>query len=126
MDYGGATRVLPDPQHLATLLDVTQIRRLAPFGAEPALFDIPVSDRGGLHRLHRLRGVELPVALFDAASPLVPRKGHADMVWASAFACGGDLLLRRAGCQGEDLIPEGRRGALAASWCCGGSARAPT
>jgi len=24
MDYGGATRVLPDPQHLATLLDVTQ------------------------------------------------------------------------------------------------------
>jgi hypothetical protein len=32
------------------------------------------------------------------------RKGHAEMVWTSAFACGGDLLLRRAGCQGKDLI----------------------
>jgi hypothetical protein len=63
--------------------EVAQVRRLAPFGVEPALCAIPVSDRGGLHRLHRLRGVELPVAFFNAASPLVPGKGHADVVWAS-------------------------------------------
>src|SRR5262245_48755203 len=79
-----------------------------------------------LHRLHRLRGIELPVSLFNAASPLVPGKGHADMVWASPLACGGDFLLRLAIGQGKDLIAEGRLGALAASWSCGGSARAPT
>jgi hypothetical protein len=83
-----------------------------------------VSDRGALRRLSRLRGVELPVALFNAASPLVPGKGHANMVWASAFACGGDLLLRLAGCQGKDLIAEAQRAALAASPFCSPSARA--
>ena len=63
-----------------------------------------LSDRGVLLRSHRLRNVELPLALFDAASPLVSRKSHADMVWASALTRSGDLLLRPAGCQGKDLI----------------------
>ena len=58
------------------------------------LFFIPVSDRGALHGPRRLHRVELSVALFNAASPLVSRKGHADMVWASAFACHSDFLLR--------------------------------
>ena len=56
----------------------------------------------------RLRGVELPVALFDAASPLVPGNGGADMVWASPLACSGDFLLRLAACQSKDLIAEAR------------------
>ena len=43
-------------------------------------FFLPVSDRGALHRLRRLCGVELPVALCDAASPLVPGNDDADMV----------------------------------------------
>jgi hypothetical protein len=76
----------------------------ARFGAGPAFFSIPVSDRGALRRLSRLRRVELPFALLNAASPLVPGEGGADMVWASAFASGGDLLLGLAGCQGKDLI----------------------
>src|SRR5271154_7294366 len=50
---------------------------------------IPLSHRGALHRLRRLRGVELPVALFDTASPLVAGNGGADMVRASSLACGG-------------------------------------
>src|SRR5712671_2383015 len=96
----------------------------ARFGVGPAFFSIPVSDRGALRRLSRLRGVELPLALFNAASPLVSGKGHANMVWASAFACGGDLLLRLAGCQGKDLIAEAQRAALAASPFCSPNARA--
>ena len=56
----------------------------------------------------RLRGVELPVALFDAACPLVPSDDDADMVRASALARSGDLLLGLAGCQGKHLITEGR------------------
>jgi hypothetical protein len=51
-----------------------------------------------------LNGVELPIALFDAAGPLVPGDGGADMVRTSAFACGGDLLLRLAVCQSKDPI----------------------
>jgi hypothetical protein len=35
------------------------------------------------------------------------------MVRASSLACSGDFLLRRAGCQSEDLIAEVRRSALA-------------
>ena len=35
---------------------------------------IVASDRRALLRSRRLRGVELPVALFDAASPLVAGK----------------------------------------------------
>ena len=106
--------------------EVAQVGRLASFGVKPVLWAIPVSDLGGLHRLHRLRGVELPGAFFNAASPLVPGKGHADMVWASPRACSGDFLLRLTVCQGKDLIAEGRRGALAASWFCGDRARTPT
>jgi hypothetical protein len=56
-----------------------------------------------LLRSHRLRGVELPLALFDAAG-FVPGNGPADMVWASAFACCSDFVLCLAGCQGKDLI----------------------
>jgi hypothetical protein len=92
----------------------------------PAFFSIPVSDRGALRRLSRLRCVELPFALFYAASPLVPGKGGADMVWASALACGGDLLLSCAVCQGKDLIVEAQRATLAASRFCNPSARALT
>src|SRR4051812_7626078 len=62
------------------------------------------SHRGALLRPRRLRGVELPFALFEAASPLVPGNGGADMVRASPLACGGDFLLRLTGCQGKDLI----------------------
>src|SRR5215471_16270294 len=62
-----------------------------------------------------LSGVELPVALFDAASALVPGNGGADVVWASPFARCGDLLLRLARCQNEDPITEGWRRALAVS-----------
>src|ERR1700730_10671530 len=90
-----------------------------------ALLLISVSDRAALLRPRRLRGVELPVAQFDAASPLVPGNDAADMVRASPLACSGDFLLRLAGCQSKDLLAEGGRGALAASWFCGRSARAP-
>src|SRR5215472_12120320 len=81
----------------------------------------PESERGVLLCPGRLCGVEFPAALFDAASPFVSGKDDADVVWASAFACSGDFLLRFAGCQGEDLIPQGRRAALAASWFSGRS-----
>ena len=114
-------RRLTDLQHLVTL----QTRRPAPLGVEPALLFIPVSDRGALRRLRRLRGVELPVPLFDAASSLMPGNDDAHMVRASPLACSGDFLLRLAVGQGEHLIAEGRRGALAASRCCGRSAQAP-
>src|ERR1700736_3027639 len=99
-----------------------------PFRAE-AMFPSPITRswiRSSCRRLSRLRGVELPFALFNAASPLVPGEGGADMVWASAFACGGDLLLRLAGCQGKDLIVEGQRATLAASRFCNPSAPALT
>jgi hypothetical protein len=62
------------------------------------------SDRGGLLRPRRPYGVELFVALFDAASPLVPGNGGADMVRASALACSGDFLLRLADCQSKNPI----------------------
>jgi hypothetical protein len=70
-----------------------------------ALF-ILLSDRGALHRVGRRCGVELPAALFEAGSPLVPGNGSADMVRASPLACSGDFLLRPAGCRGKDLIAE--------------------
>jgi hypothetical protein len=71
----------------------------------PALA-ILLSDRGALRRVGRWCGVELPVALFEAASPLVPGNRGADMVRASSLACSGDFLLRLAGCQDKDLIAE--------------------
>jgi hypothetical protein len=63
-----------------------------------------MSDRGALHRPRRLRGVELAVALFDAASPLVPGNDDTDTVRARPHACSGDLRLRLAVCQGKNLI----------------------
>jgi hypothetical protein len=76
---------------------------------------IPVSDRGVFRRPGRLRDVELAVALFDAASPLVPGNDDTDMVRASPLACSGDFLLRLAVRQGKHLITEGRGTALATS-----------
>ena len=61
-------------------------------------FLFPRSDRAALLRPGRLCGVEFPVALFDAASPFVSGKDHADMVWASTLACSSDFLLCFAGC----------------------------
>src|ERR1700746_327722 len=91
--------------------------------AAPFLFPA-ISDRGALLRLRRVRGVELPVAQFDAASSLVPGNDTADMVRARAAACSRDFLLRLAACQGKDPLAEGRRGALATCWFRGRSARA--
>ena len=80
----------------------------------------PESERGVWLCPGRLCGVEFPVALFDAASPFVSGKDDADVVWASAFACSGDFLLRFAGCQGKDLIPQRRRATLASRFSgCG-------
>src|SRR5271154_3235139 len=67
-----------------------------------------IYHRNALHRLpRRLRGVELPVAVFDAASPLVAGNGGADMVRASSLACRGDFLLRLAICQSKHLFAKG-------------------
>src|SRR4051812_10707975 len=95
------------------------------FRGRPAIFFIPASDRGALIRPRRLCCVEFPVALFDAASPLVPGNGGADMVRASPLACRGDFPLRLAACQSKNLIVEARRAALPASWFRGRSARTP-
>src|SRR4029077_6334732 len=78
-----------------------------------------------LLRPRRLCRVEPPVALFNAASPLVPGNGGADMVRAGALACSGDFLLCLAGCEGKDLIAETRRAAFAASRFCGRSPPTP-
>jgi hypothetical protein len=60
------------------------------FRSRAALFFIPFNiDRGALLRLRRLRGVELPVAQFDAANSLVPGNVAADMV-VRHFECNGD------------------------------------
>ena len=107
-----------EPRHLVNCTDASQTRRPAPFGVRPVPF-FPVSDRGALHRLRRLCGVELPVALCDAASPLVPGNDDADMVRASPLACSDDFPLRLAVCQGKHLIAEGRQAALVTSWFCG-------
>ena len=66
-----------------------------------------LSHRGALRRLRRLRGVELAVALFDAASPLEAGNGCADVIRASSLACSGDFPLRLALCQSKHLITEG-------------------
>jgi hypothetical protein len=60
------------------------------FRSRAALFFIPFNiDRGALLRLRRLRGVELPVAQFDAPSSIVPGNDAADMV-VRHFECNGD------------------------------------
>jgi hypothetical protein len=63
--------------------------------------------------------------LFYAAGPLVPGNGGADMVRANSLACGGNFLLRFAGCQGKDPVIE-TRGTARVRWFCGGRALAPT
>jgi hypothetical protein len=75
-----------------------------------------VSDRGVSLYSRRVRGVELPVALFDSASALVSGNGDADMVRTNALACGGDFLLRLAVCQSEDLIAEAGRAGISITW----------
>ena len=69
-----------------------------------AALNFRVSGRSSLLRPDRLCGIELPIALFDAAGPLVAGNRGADMVRASTFACSGDFLLRLTGCQGKDPI----------------------
>src|SRR5690242_19712455 len=76
---------------------------------------VPVLGRRGLGLLRRLRRIELPVALVDAAGSFVPGDGDADMVSANPVACRGDFLLHLAVSQGEDLIAEARRGHPASS-----------
>jgi len=68
-----------------------------------------------LLRPGRLCGIELAIALFDTASPLVPGNRSADMVRASAFACSGNFLLCLAGCQSKNPIVEARHVLAAAS-----------
>jgi len=75
----------------------------------------PASDCDALLRSGRLCGIELPIALFDAAGAIVPGNRGSDMVRARALACSGDFLLRLAGCQGKNLIVEARQVAAAAS-----------
>jgi hypothetical protein len=71
-------------------------------------FLFPGSDRGSLLCPPRLSGVELPVALFDAASALVSSDHYADMIRAGSLASGSYFLLCLSGCQGKDLIPQRR------------------
>ena len=58
--------------------------RSDPFGSGQRFF-CGVRPRGAAAS-RRLHGVELPIALFDAASPFVPGDRGADMVRASALA----------------------------------------
>ena len=67
-----------------------------------------LSDRSALLYSRRLHGIEPPVTLFDAASPLVPGNRGAGMVRARVLAYSSDFLLCLAGCQGKDLIAQGR------------------
>jgi hypothetical protein len=100
------------------------VHSAAPFVSPGDLIHPGVRSRA-LLRPPRLRGVGLPVALFDAAGPLVPGNGGADMVGASPLTCSGNFLLRLAACQGKDLIAEARRAAPVAGWLRGRSTRAP-
>jgi hypothetical protein len=95
----------------------------AALGSQGGDYTISWSGRRALFR--RLYGVKLAVALLHAPSPLVAGNRDTDMVWASSFACGGDFLLRIAGCQGKDLIAEAGSAALAARGFSGCTAPAP-
>src|SRR5262249_12108739 len=83
----------------SVLVGASLLSRPAPF---------VVSERGALLRFCRVHGVELTVALLDAATPLVPGKSGADMVWPGILACSGDFPLRLAGCQSKNPITEAR------------------
>jgi hypothetical protein len=69
------------------------------------------SPGGVLRCPRRMGGVELPIALLDAARTLVPGNHEPDVIRASPFARRGDFPLRLPGCQGKDPIAEGGRGA---------------
>ena len=110
----GGARALARRQPRSGAYDSDEASQSRPTGlspiSEPSRPDAscPGSERGVLLCPGRLCGVEFPGALFDAASPFVSGKDDADVVWASAFACSGDFLLRFAGCQGKDPIPQRR------------------
>src|SRR5262249_52689780 len=97
-----------------TVTPQVQGRRWGGMGRFPERADalFVESDRDVLLCSCRMRGVELPVALLDAAGPLVPGDCDADMVRADPLACGGDFLLCLARCQGEYPIPEAWRAAV--------------
>ena len=67
---------------------------------------IPASNHDALLHRRRLCGVELTVAFFEAAGPLMPSNDDADMVRTRPLTRGGYFVLRLAACQGKDLIPE--------------------
>jgi hypothetical protein len=119
----GVSVATEHPVNTETIKSMAIRLRQAPAAAASRL--VLVSDRGALLRPRRLRGIELPIALLDAASPLVPRNGSADMVRANSLARGGNFSLRFAGGQGKDVVIETRGTAVAASWFCGGRALAP-
>ena len=79
-------------------------RQVGPAGVPLIL----ASDRRALLCSRRRCGVELPVALLDTTSSLVPGNRGADMIRASPSARGGNFRLRLAGCQGKDLIVQAR------------------
>src|SRR5215471_3613923 len=115
-----ATRVATDSQPNRSCSVQHSNPPAAFYWGRPAFSCRPVSDRARLRRPGGLRGVEFPIALFDAASSFVSSKDDADVIWASPLASGGDFLLRLAGCQSKDLIPQGRRATLASRFSgCG-------
>ena len=73
------------------------------------------SNRCPLLRPRRVGAVQLAVALFDTASPLVAGNGGTDMVWTSPLACSSDFMLAPASGKGKHLIAEVRRPAIYAS-----------
>jgi hypothetical protein len=83
------------------------------------------SDRGVLIGFCRVRRVELPVALLDSASTLMPCNRDADVVRPNPLARGSDFLPRLAHCQGKDLIAEAWRAAVAAGRFGGRDAPTP-
>ena len=92
LDAGCSARARP----ARSCAGVAVLARGSTFGVGRRSF-YRASDRDALLRPARLCGIELPIALFDAAGPLEPGNRGTDMVRANAFACSGDFLLRLAG-----------------------------
>src|SRR5262249_46464781 len=91
--HAGASQKAIGSRQGMSLVDTSSVEcRYTPSGGRPAF-----SDRCRLIHPRRPYGVELFVALFDAASPLVPGNSGTDMVRASALAGSGDFLRRLAG-----------------------------
>jgi hypothetical protein len=55
---------------------------------------VSASDCDPSHCPGRMRGIKLPVALFDPTCPLMAGDDGPDVVWASSLASSDDLLLR--------------------------------